>query len=73
MKSLASESISNAYFNSKRLSRSFPLAQPGISTLGRLWDGFDSDTELFMGRTLRINHYNKFCKKFNEESFFKKI
>ena len=34
--------IRNAYFNLERLSPSSPLAQQGISTLERLWDGFDS-------------------------------
>ena len=51
MKSSASESIRNACFNLERLSRSFRLARPGISPLERLWNGFDSDTELFMYRT----------------------
>ena len=51
MKSSASESIENGYFNLERLSRSFRLAWPGISTLERLWNGFDSDAELFMCRT----------------------
>ena len=51
MKSLASESIRNACFNLEWLSRSFRLAQPGISPLERLWKGFDSDAELFMYRT----------------------
>ena len=36
MKSSASESIRNACFNLERLSRSFRLAQPGISPLERL-------------------------------------
>ena len=34
--------IRNAYLNLERLSPSSPLAQEGISTLERLWDGFDS-------------------------------
>ena len=46
MKSSASESIRNAYFNFEQLSCSFCLAQPGISPLEWLWNGFDSDTEL---------------------------
>ena len=50
MKSSASESISNACFNLEQLSRSFRLARPDISTLDRLWNGFDSDAELFMYR-----------------------
>ena len=37
MKSSASESIRNGYFNLERLSRSSRLAWPGISTLERLW------------------------------------
>ena len=51
MKSLASESIRNACFNLERLSRSLRLARSGISPLERLWNGFDSDAELFMYRT----------------------
>ena len=68
MKSSASESIKNGSFNLERLSRSFRLAWPEISTLERLWNGFDSDAELFMCRTLCINYlnyYNVFCKQFN--------
>ena len=45
---LASESIRNACFNLDRFSRSFRLAWPNISPLERLWNGFDSDDELFM-------------------------
>ena len=41
----------NACFNLERLSRSFRLAWPGISPLERLWNGFDSDDELFTYRT----------------------
>ena len=48
MKSSASESIRNAYFNLERLSRSFRLALPGISPLERLWNALDSDAELFI-------------------------
>ena len=51
MKSSASESIRNAYFNLERLSRSSRLAGPGISTMDRLWNGFDSDALLFMYQT----------------------
>ena len=51
MKSSASESIKNGYFNLERLSRSFRLAWPGISPLERLWNCFDSDAELFMSRS----------------------
>ena len=50
MKRSASESIRNACFNLEQLSRSFRLARPDISTLDRLWNGFDSDAELFMYR-----------------------
>ena len=68
MKSLASESISNAYFNLERLSRSFRLARPGISPLDRLWNAFDSDAELFMNRKKWINSYNVFCKQFDRNA-----
>ena len=51
MKSSASESIRKAYFNMTQLSRSFRQARPGISPLERLWNGFDSEAELFMYRT----------------------
>ena len=51
MKSSASESTRNAYLNLELLSRSFRLALPGISTVERLWNGFDPDAELFMYRT----------------------
>ena len=47
----ASESTRNAYFNLERLSSSSRLARPGISTMGRLLKGFDSDAELFKHRT----------------------
>ena len=43
MKSSMPESIRNASFNMERLSRSSRLAQPGISTFNRLWNGFDFD------------------------------
>ena len=48
MKSLASESVGDACFNLEQLSRPFRLARLGISPLERLWNGFDSDAELFM-------------------------
>ena len=64
-KSSASESIRNACFNLERLSCSFRLAWPRISPLERLWNGFDSDAELFLYRTQCINYYNLFCKQFN--------
>ena len=51
MKSSASESIRSVCFNSEGLSRSFRLARPGILHLERLWNGFDSDAELFMYQT----------------------
>ena len=53
MKSSASESIRNDCSNLERFScssRSFRLAQTGMSTAERLWNGFDSDAELFMYR-----------------------
>jgi len=50
-RSSATELITNACFSLERLSRSFRLARPGISPLERLWNGFDSDAELFMYRT----------------------
>ena len=62
MKSSASESIRNACFNLER--HSFRLARLGISPLERLWNGFDSDAELF------INYYNVFCKKFDRNEHF---
>ena len=37
MKSSASESVENGWFNLERLSRSSRLAQPGFSALERLW------------------------------------
>ena len=46
-----SESIRNACFNLERLSRSSRLARPGIPSMGRLLNGFDSDAELFKYRT----------------------
>ena len=42
-----SESIRNAFFNLERISRSSRLARPGISTLERLWNGFDFGAVLF--------------------------
>ena len=65
MKSSASESIRNACFNLERLSRSFRLAGPGVSPLERLWNGFDSDAELFMYGTYCISYYNVFFKQFD--------
>ena len=47
MKSSASESIRNAYFNLERLRRSFRPTRSGISPLEWLWNGFDSGAELF--------------------------
>ena len=54
MKSSASESIRNACCNFERLRRSFRAAQPGISPLESLWNGFDWDAELFTYRTKRL-------------------
>ena len=51
MESSISELIRNASFNLERLSRSFRQARTGISPLERLWNGFDSDAELFTYRT----------------------
>lgn len=31
----------------------------------RLWNDFDSDTDISMYRTLCINYYNEFCKQFD--------
>ena len=67
---LASESIRNACFNLERFSRSFRLAWPNISPLERLWNGFDSDDELFMYRAYSINYYNVFCKQFDRNQHF---
>ena len=71
MKSLASESIRNAYFNWERLSHSFCLAQPGISPLERLWNDFDSDAKLFTYRIKSINYHNIFCKSLTEMGTFR--
>ena len=51
VKSLTSESIRNAYFNLEQFSQSSRLPQPGISTVERLWNSFDSDGKLFMNQT----------------------
>ena len=51
VESLVSESIRNAKFNVELLSRSSRLAWPGISTLERLWNSFDSDAKLSMCQT----------------------
>ena len=64
MKSLVSESVRNAYFNLERLSRSSRLARPGISTVERLLNGFDSDAVLF------INYNKVFCKQFDQNEHF---
>ena len=47
---LASESIRNACFNLEQLSCSFHLGHLRIFPLKQLWNGFDSDTKLFMYR-----------------------
>ena len=48
MKSLASASIRNTYFNLELLNHSSCLTWVGISTLERLWNKFDSDAKFFM-------------------------
>ena len=70
MKSLVSESISNACFNLKRLSHSFHLARPGILPLEQLWNGFDSDAKQFLVPNLGLNSYNIFCKQFDRNKHF---
>ena len=60
MKRSAPETIKNGYFNLERVSRSFLLAWPKISTLERLWNRFVSEAELFMCRTKGINYDNVF-------------
>ena len=70
MKSSASKSVRNAYFNSERLSRSLRLARPGISTVERLWNGFVQYTELLMYRTKCINYNKVFCKHFGQNKHF---
>ena len=45
MKSLASASIRNTYFNLDWLNHSSCLTWVGISTLERLWNKFDSDAK----------------------------
>ena len=50
-KNSVSESIRNAYFNLERPSRVSRLARPGISVMGRLLNGFESDVEVFKYRT----------------------
>ena len=54
----------------ERLSRSFCLARPGISLLERVWNGFDSDAELFVYRTQSMNFYNVFSKQFDRDEHF---
>ena len=72
MKNSVSESIRNAYFNLERLSCSSRLAWRGISPLERLWNGFDSDTELFshVPNLMHINYDNVFCKQFDQNEHF---
>ena len=42
------------------------------STLDRLWNGFDSDAELFMCRTKCINYYvTYFLSNFTEMNIFR--
>ena len=59
----------NACFNLERLSRSSRLAQPGISPLDELWNGFDSDADLSMYRTRCISYYDLFCKQFDPNEY----
>ena len=70
MKSSASEAIRNAYFNLDWFSHSSHLAWLGILTVKRLWNGFDSDAELFMHRTSCVNYYIVFCKQFDQNEHF---
>ena len=58
MKKSASETIKNGYFNLERLSRSFRLAWPKISTLERLWNDFVSEAKLFMCQAKCKNYDN---------------
>ena len=66
MKSSASKSVRNAYFNSERLSRSLRLARPGISTVERLC----SRHRTFNDRTKCINYNKVFCKHFGQNEHF---
>ena len=36
----------------------------------RLWNDFDSDTDISMNRTLCINYHNVFCKHLTKMSIF---
>ena len=49
MRNPAGESQQARHRRLQRLNRSSHLARQGISPLERLWNGFDSDTELFKG------------------------
>ena len=49
MRNPAGESWQARYRRLEQLNRSSHLARPEISPLERLWNGFDSDTELFKG------------------------
>ena len=71
MKSSASELIRNACFNLECLNCLPSPSQAGISILDHLWNGFDSDAELFMCRTqiaLIITTY--FLSSLNENEYF---
>ena len=71
MKSSASELIRNACFNLECLNCLPGPSQAGISILDHLWNGFDSDAELFMCRTqiaLIITTY--FLSSLNENEYF---
>ena len=70
MKSSASESVRNAYFNLEQFSRSSHLARPGISTVKRLWNGFDSDAELFTYRAQCINYNKVFSMQSHQNEHF---
>ena len=72
MKSSASESVRNAYFNLGWLSRSSRLAWLGIVTVERPWSSFYSDAKLFMYGTYMygINYNKVFCKQFDQNEHF---
>ena len=70
MKRSVSESIMSTYFNLERPSRSSHLAQAGILTVERLWNGFDSDVDLFMYWSYCINYIKVFCKQFDQNEYF---
>ena len=51
----------------ERRSHSFHLTRPGILTLDRLWNGFDSDAKLFMYQNKCINYY---FEQFDKNEYF---